>query len=312
MIPKLLAALVFLTAAWAAPAPPARAGMVAGIAAAWPSVVSVLPDWPRGARARVEEPEGSGVSLGGGLIVTADHVIGPAKTVRVRLADGTVTAAEILLRDPETDIAVLKISQQIPSLEPAGDPVPGTPVCAIGNAFGLGLSVTCGVVSAVHRAGVGFNPIEDFVQSDTVVNPGASGGALIDAEGRLVGMLSAIFTKGTDADIGVNFAASAALVQAVAAKAETGTIDHVRLGVDLAVEPAPGQTGRPGLRVRRVAPGSLAAASGLAEGDLITAVDDVPVRAVEGLRGLLARGTGDARLSVWRDGDKREIGVNLP
>src|SRR3546814_14630808 len=73
-------------------------------------------------------------------------------------------------------------------------PALGVPVCAVGNQFGLDLSVTCGVVSALHRAGTGFYTVEDFVQTDAVVNPGASGGALVDAEGRLVGLLSAIFT----------------------------------------------------------------------------------------------------------------------
>jgi len=87
----------------------------------------------------------------------------------------------------------------------------GDPVCAIGNAFGLGLTVTCGVVSGLHKAGVGFNAIEDFVQTDAAVNPGASGGALVNRSGKLVGVLSAIFTKKSDANIGVNFAVSSSL-----------------------------------------------------------------------------------------------------
>ena len=99
-------------------------------------------------------------------------------------------------RDPLTDLAVLQDRGGPADAAPtAQEPDLGAPVCAVGNQFGLGLSVTCGVVSAVRRSGVGFNPIEDFIQTDAVVNPGASGGALVDGDGRLVGVLSAIFTK---------------------------------------------------------------------------------------------------------------------
>ena len=91
----------------------------------------------------------------------------------------------------------------------------GNTVCAIGNQFGLGLSVTCGVISATARTGMGFNPIEDFIQTDTAINPGGSGGALVDQWGQLVGLVSAIFTKDGNSNIGVNFATSSALVYRV-------------------------------------------------------------------------------------------------
>src|SRR5690606_40595555 len=133
-------------------------------------------------------------------------------SISVRLPDGHHVPAEVVGRDAATDLALLRVEAELPPLPLAPDPALGAPVCAVGNQFGLDLSVTCGVVSALHRAGTGFNPVEDFVQTDAVVNPGASGGALVDGEGRLVGLLSAIFTMESDANIGVNFAASAALV----------------------------------------------------------------------------------------------------
>jgi S1-C subfamily serine protease len=162
---------------------------------------------------------------------------------------------------------------------PAPAPAIGEAVCAVGNQFGLGPSVICGVVSALGRSGTGFNPIEDFVQTDAVVNPGSSGGALVDAEGRLVGLLSAIFSKGGDANIGVNFATSTALVRRVVedlraygrVKRGKSGLRVVDLGDDERAEAA-------GARVIHVARGGAADAAGLAPGDLIVAVDGRPVR----------------------------------
>ncbi len=289
--------------------PPASAfneRMVDAVASARASVVSVLPDWPANVR-RVEEPEGSGIVVRDGrMVLTANHVVGSARTLRIRLDNGEVLKAEIAFRDVETDVAILTIERALSPIAFAthgndGEPLPGEPVCSIGNAFGLGLSVTCGVVSAVHRAGVGFNRIEDFVQSDTSVNPGASGGALINGDGQLVGMLSAIFTKGTDADIGVNFAVSAPLLDAVLAQYEmSGSVSHLRLGVALKGEPDGGAVGPVGLRVLRVEPGSLAERSGLAVNDLITGVNGLPVASIEGLRGLLVVAGNNAAIHLIR------------
>jgi S1-C subfamily serine protease len=179
------------------------------------SVVSLLPEWP-GSRINSKEPEATAVAiLPGGYLATNDHVINQAQLIRVRLNDGRVFKSKIIGRDFLTDLALLKIPLDLPVI-PLGDtPLLGERVCAIGNQFGLGLSVTCGVTSALHRTGTGFNPIEDFIQTDAVVNPGGSGGALIDSRGNLVGLVSAIFTKDNDANIGVNFAASTDLVMRV-------------------------------------------------------------------------------------------------
>ncbi|MFP6744999.1 MAG: trypsin-like peptidase domain-containing protein [Alphaproteobacteria bacterium] len=141
------------------------------------SVVSVLPEWPDG-DALPERPEGSGtVVLPGGYIATNVHVLGRATAINVRLHDGRILAAEIIGRDPPTDIALLKIDMDLALLVPGPEPALGDKVCALGNPFGLGLSLSCGVVSALHRTGTGFNPMEDFIQTDAAVNPGGSGGA---------------------------------------------------------------------------------------------------------------------------------------
>ncbi len=248
------------------------------------SVVSVLPEWPDRPPAapddgRPEEPEGTAVAvLAGGYLATNAHVLGRATRVTVRLADGRIIASEIVGRDPPTDIALIKVAVDLPVPPIGPEPPLAAPVCAIGNQFGLGLSVTCGVVSAVHRSGTGFNPIEDFIQTDATVNPGGSGGALIDADGRLVGLVSAIFTKETDANIGVNFAASMRLVLRVAEDLrDHGRVRRGKSGlrvVDLTEEE---RATTAGARITRIAPEGAAAAAGLAVGDIITAMGGRPV-----------------------------------
>ena len=177
-------------------ADPARAGSLSD---AVNSIVAVLPDWPGGYQRQdrgLEEPEGSAVAvLSEGYLATNAHVLGRPKRVDIRLADGRLVAARIIGRDLRTDIALLKVPINLPVLEIVPPPPLGERVCAVGNAFGLGISMTCGVVSAVNRSNAGFNPVEDFIQTDAAVNPGASGGALVDGEGRLAGLLAAIFTK---------------------------------------------------------------------------------------------------------------------
>jgi S1-C subfamily serine protease len=228
------------------------------------SLVSVLPDWPPEARAQsLEEPEGSGFAYAEGVIATAWHVVAVARGIEVRLNDGRILEAELIAGDAASDIALLRISEPLAPLpRRPGYPGLGEPVCAAGNAFGLDLSVTCGVVSAVRRTGVGFNPLEDFIQTDAAVNPGASGGALLDEEGRVVGLLSAIFTKQSDANIGVNFAVSVPLLERVAGDLlARGSLRAASAG--LATEPSDAG----GLLVRGLLPGGAAEASGFRSGD---------------------------------------------
>jgi S1-C subfamily serine protease len=117
--------------------------------------------------------------------------------------------------DTDSDIAILSIGSKLTSLPLTDIPFsPGEHVCAVANPFGLGISMSCGVISGLNRTDIGFNVIEDFIQTDAAVNPGSSGGALVNSDGRLLGMIAAIFTKEADIDAGVNFAISASLLMA--------------------------------------------------------------------------------------------------
>lgn len=244
------------------------------LAKAMASVVAILPEWPKDAK-RTEEPEASGVVWTTGRhIVTAYHVVAKARAIQIKTSDGRLLPAQMAGHDMATDLALLRINEDLtPSALATTSPTPGQQSCAIGNAFGLGVSLTCGVVSAINKAGVGFNPIEDFVQTDTAVNPGASGGALVNRDGEVIGVLSAIFTKKSDANIGVNFAVSTALTNRVIDDLlDDGRVQRRNPGVRLAgpsgrFRGIPGQRIAP--RVVGVASGSPAEAAGLAIGDMI-------------------------------------------
>lgn len=220
-IGRMVAAACFAAAGLLFMAADARAQTDARLAwaTASPSIFEVEPTWPGyqrpgfGAPAGTA-PEGTGVAiLRPGLLVTAAHVVSKATEVHVRAPDGTRLEAAVLAIDRKTDVAFLTVDLQTSPIAVAEvRPETGAPVCALSNAFGLGIGITCGVVSASKRSGIGFNHTEDFIQTDASVNPGSSGGALVDLEGRLVGMLSAIFTKDSDSDIGVNFAVSTELL----------------------------------------------------------------------------------------------------
>jgi S1-C subfamily serine protease len=183
--------------------------------------------------------------------------------------------ARILARDEATDLALLAIDRPVPALEFGGDAKFGERACAIGHPFGFGLAVTCGVVSAVHKAGAGFNPIEDFVQTDAAVNPGMSGGALVRTDGTLIGILTSIFTRGADGNLGVNFAVAAPLARRVAEDlAADGRVARLPTGMRLVPAIGRGETGRLAARVASVREGSAAAAAGLAVDDLIVRAGD--------------------------------------
>jgi len=188
------------------------------------SVLVVAPTWPGYARPGFGAPngvapEGSGIvypigSSVGSYILTAAHVVAKAERIEIILPDGARHDAELHGLDIRRDIAVLRVNASLSPITLADSaPVVGEHVCALVNAFGLGVSLTCGVTSATARQNIGFNEIEDFIQTDAAINPGASGGALVRADGALVGMVSAIFTKEADIDAGVNFAVSLSLIE---------------------------------------------------------------------------------------------------
>ena len=284
------------------------------------SVVSVLPVWPGRAqggagRSPGVAPEGSGVVLRPGHVATAWHVVEPARRIDIRLSDGRILSARLVAKDETSDIAVLGVDAALPPIRIAPAPRLAQPVCAIGNAYGLGLSVTCGVVSALHVTNAGFNSVEDFVQTDAAANPGVSGGALVDAEGRLVGMMSAIFASGGDTNIGINFATSTALLLRVAdALISDGRVRYPSPGWRLAA------AGRERLAriaapvVRRVGAGTPAAKAGILRGDAILRIGARRIRtprdAISALAVLRDLAT-PLDVTLRRDGRQRVVALYL-
>jgi len=194
-----------------------------------PSVVNVLPTWPGHARPGFGAPIGQAPAGSGffyapdaqltAYVLTAAHVIAEATRVEIVTADGSRVDAEIIEVDSMTDLALLEVPLQRKGLRLLDTvALPGTHVCAFGHPFGLPLSMSCGVISGEVRSNIGFNAVESFLQTDAAVNPGVSGGALVNANGDLVGMISAIFTKDADIDAGVNFAVSNQLLRQWSAK----------------------------------------------------------------------------------------------
>lgn len=284
------------------------------------SVVRIKPDWSPAARGTdasgaPRDPQGTGVAvLPGGYIATNVHVIGDAEAVDVMTEDGRTLKAEIVGRDRVTDIALLKVAADLPVLETSADPELASPVCAIGNQFGLGLSVTCGVVSATGRAGIGFNPVEDFIQTDAAVNPGGSGGALVDMDGNLVGLVAAIFTKASDADIGVNFATSVPLLMRVAEDLKAfGRVKRGIAGFKAGLPPPDMAAKGGGAMVESVVIDGPAFRAGLEAGDIVTEIDGRPVLSMPSLEAMMfmKRPGETITLDTLRGGEGRRISISL-
>ena len=143
-----------------------------------------------------------------------DLVIKNAKIVEIKDYNNKSEQVDVVLTDFKTDIAILKSKNKGQSVPVSKKKIKyGNEVCLIGNSFGLGQSLSCGIVSGLNRTRLGFNPIEDFIQTDAAVNPGASGAPLLNNDGELVGMVDAIYTKEADIDAGVNFAIDIKLIE---------------------------------------------------------------------------------------------------
>jgi Do/DeqQ family serine protease len=228
---------------------------------------------------------GSGVMVdASGLVVTNNHVIEGADQVKISLADKREFEAEIVLKDSRTDLAVLRVKdgkERFATLDFANSDelLVGDLVLAIGNPFGVGQTVTHGIVSALARTQVGITDYQFFIQTDAAINPGNSGGALVDMTGKLAGINTAIFSRSGGSQ-GIGFAIPANMVRVVVASAKGGgkAVKRPWLGARLqAVTPEIAET--LGLRtptgalVANVAPGSPAARAGLKLSDLIVAID---------------------------------------
>jgi Do/DeqQ family serine protease len=232
---------------------------------------------------------GSGVMVDpSGLVVTNNHVIEGADQVKVALADKREFEAEIVLKDTRTDLAILRLKnvhEKFPTLDFANSDElqVGDVVIAIGNPFGVGQTVTHGIVSALARTQVGITDYQFFIQTDAAINPGNSGGALVDMTGRLVGINTAIFSRSGGSQ-GIGFAIPANMVRVVVASAKNGgkAVKRPWLGARLqAVTPEIAETiglkAPVGALVASVTPGSPAARAGLKLSDLIVSIDGQPV-----------------------------------
>ncbi|MEM8877949.1 MAG: trypsin-like peptidase domain-containing protein, partial [Pseudomonadota bacterium] len=282
------------------------------------SVVSVLPVWPgraqggRGGPPGVA-PEGSGVVLYSGIIATAWHVVEPAERIDVRLSDGRVVPARLIAQDAASDIAVLGVDIALPAIPIALPPRLTQPVCTIGNAYGLGLSTTCGVVSALNVSNAGFNPVEDFVQTDAASNPGVSGGALVDSDGRLVGMMSAIFASGSDTNIGINFAVSTdLLIRVVDALITDGDVRYPSPGWRLET-PARNQLATLAAPVvRTLSDTGAAAQAGIRPGDVVVEIGERVIRtprdAIAALA-ILPQEQDSIDVTIQRDGQPQTVSL---
>ena len=273
---------------------------------------------------RQQRALGSGVIVDAdGLIVTNNHVIEGATEIKVSLADKREFEAELVLKDSRTDLAVLRIKngrERFPATEFGNSDAleVGDVVLALGNPFGVGQTVTHGIVSAVARTQVGISDYQFFIQTDAAINPGNSGGPLVDMAGKLVGINTAIFSR-SGGSMGIGFAIPANMVKVVVASAQGGG-DAVRrpwLGARLqAVTPEIAETlglRRPGgALVAGVTEGSPAARAGLRTGDLIAAVDDFAVDDPNAFEYRLATKPigGTAQLRIIRAG--RTLTVVLP
>jgi serine protease Do/serine protease DegQ len=260
---------------------------------------------------------GSGVIIDGaeGYVVTNYHVIENADEINVRLHDGRSFAAEVIGTDPEADIAVI----QIPSSDVYGITIGdseslrvGDFVVAIGNPFGLGQTVTSGIVSAKGRGGRGIAGYEDFIQTDASINVGNSGGALVNLHGELVGINTAIFGGRGGGNVGIGFAIPVHMVMRLTSQiVEYGEVRRGQLGVlveDLTPDLADARNidANSGALIKEVVPETAAADAGLREGDVVIAVDGRSINSARDLRNEigLSRVGEKIELEYLRDGDR--------
>lgn len=267
---------------------------------------------------------GSGVIVDAakGLVVTSAHVVENATEIGVTLGDGNEVTAKVVGSATDIDIAVLRIPANGLKTElPVDDtdmPKVGDFVVAIGNPFGLGQTASLGIVSATGRSGLGIEGYEDFIQTDAAINPGSSGGALIDLNGRLVGINTAILSP-SGANAGIGFAIPMHMVKNSIDQIEQfGSVSRARLGVaieDLTAAKAAsrGISVNRGALITGIVPGTVAASAGLKVGDVVTALDGHPIDGATGLRNAvgLMRPQTSVMLTVVRGKETLSLPVAL-
>jgi serine protease Do len=297
-----------------------------------PAVVSIEAKKPiaavtPGATARTTEDSGTGVivaavDIPGTIVITNNHVISGARPeqININLADGRLLRPIAVLGDPETDVAVLKVEGVNLPQAKFGDSERvriGQWVLALGSPFGLSQSVTHGIISARERGQVQLGNsirVKDFIQTDAAINPGSSGGPLVNLNGEIIGINTAIASQ-SGSSAGVSFSIPSNLVRRVAKQLLTnGVVSHGYLGLDLkSFEPADavalGLDRSRGARINQVVPGSPAATAGLRANDVVLQVESVPIRNDNHLINLISMmPVGQkVRLQVWRE--RKEIAI---
>jgi Do/DeqQ family serine protease len=253
---------------------------------------------------------GSGVIIDAehALVITNNHVVTNAERIGVALSDGRRVEAKLVGTDPATDIALLSIAAPKTVALPLGNSDAleiGDYVVAIGNPFGLGQTATMGIVSALSRTGLGIEGYEDFIQTDAAVNPGNSGGALVDVEGKLIGVNTAIVGP-SGGNVGVGFAIPINMAREVADQlARFGKVARGQLGVAIEDHPAAMSFAMqahtpPGAMVTSVSHGSPAEKAGIHSGDVIIAIDGKQIFSAAQLR---------TRIGLMRVGAAVEIAL---
>jgi len=239
---------------------------------------------------QVQNSLGSGVIVReDGYVLTNKHVVDEADEILVMFANSQTTTAQVIGTDPHTDLAVIKVAATglpvIPQLE--GEiPRVGDIALAIGNPFGLGHSVSQGIISAFSRTMITNSPYDDFVQTDAAISPGNSGGALVDYQGRLLGINTLIYSQSGGAE-GIGFAIPADIALSVMEQiVQHGRVIRGWLGISLTPQPLP--NGPLGLRVNGVSPGGPAQLAGIQTGDFVLAVNQVQAVNAYTITGIIA------------------------
>jgi len=252
---------------------------------------------PEGPPRREMSTAGSGVIVDAehGYVLTNAHVVKGATLIEVTTRDKRRLRAELVGRDPETDLAVLRIKAEQLTAVPLGDSDKvqvGDFVLAVGNPFGLGQTVTSGIVSALGRTGAGDGAgYEDFIQTDASINPGNSGGALVTLDGRLIGINTAMFSQ-SGGNVGIGFAVPINMAKNVVEQIIAhGEVKRGRIGVQVQdVTPELAKTlgvESRGALVADLKPGSPAERAGLAKGDVVMTIDNTPIRDASHLHNLV-------------------------
>jgi Do/DeqQ family serine protease len=265
---------------------------------------------------------GSGVIISpSGYVITNNHVVEAADEIEVALPDGKTLLARVVGSDPETDLVVLRVdATQLPAIALGSSEKlhVGDIVLAIGNPFGVGQTVTSGIVSALGRAGLGINTFENFIQTDAAINPGNSGGALVDAHGNLVGINTAIYSR-SGGSMGIGFAIPVSTVRVVMEQIiKTGSVTRGWIGVEAQGITPPlaesfGLDSTLGAIIAGVLRGGPADKAGIKPGDVLVEVNGKPVADPQGMLNLIAalEPGSTARLKLRRRDKDVELNVTV-